>query len=216
MALVLASAVAAAGRSVLLVDAALEPDLLTWSHKGYGTPYLRVRRAADEKQMGALAAEARRRGVCVIIDTGRQPGMIAAGALIADRLIIPVRLSPLPALAAISTDAMLTDAATDWTAPLRRFLVATAIVPIPSRVARAVEAIVASTATPRLPVGLGLRAAYEAPFLGGATLFDLVDEEAPGLFRARQEALSLAAAVGLLDRFEQRAFQSRLAPQASS
>ena len=70
--------------------------------------------------------------------------------------------------------------------------------PIPSRVARAVEDLILASPTPRLPVGLSLRAAFEAPFLSGGSLFTLADDEAPSLDRARAEAAMLAYEVGLL------------------
>ena len=110
----------------------------------------------------------------------------------------PPRFSPLSAHAALATERLLTAEAgkgrrnRDWS------LVATAITTIPSRVARLVETIIAESELARLDIGLVLRAAYEAPFLHGGTIFSLSDDIAPGLDRARAEAATLAYESGIL------------------
>ena len=129
-----------------------------------------------------------------------QPGFIgtALAAKLADRTLIPVRFSPLSAYAALATERLLAAETgkgrrnRDWS------LVATAITTIPSRVARLVETIIAESELARLDIGLVLRAAYEAPFLHGGTIFSLSNEIAPGLDRARAEAATLAYETGIL------------------
>ena len=112
--------------------------------------------------------------------------------------VIPVRFSPLSAYAALATERLLAAEVgkgrrnRDWS------LVATGVTNIPSRVARLVETIVAESQLAKLDIGLVLRAAYEAPFLHGGTIFSLSDEIAPGLDRARAEAASLAYETGIL------------------
>ncbi len=63
----------------------------------------------------------------------------------------------------------------------------------------------AESATARLPIGLVRRAAYDAPFLFGGTIFTLEDEVAPGLGRARAEAASLAYEIGILGARQEKA-----------
>lgn len=52
--------------------------------------------------------------------------------------------------------------------------------------------------TPKLARGLAQRAAFEAPFLYGGTIFSLPDALAPGLHRAREDANALACSLRLL------------------
>ncbi|MCK5934568.1 MAG: chromosome partitioning protein ParA [Fulvimarina manganoxydans] len=198
LALMIASVVARCERPVTLLDAAPDPDLHLWVRKGFGISDLKVKRVERVKELADMVEDARRRERCVVVDAGREAPMIAQAASICDRFAVPVRLSPASAIAAIGTDRLLDGLKGRARDRGRRLFVANAVTLIPSRVARAVEAIVASSATPRLPIGLSLRAAYEAPFLGGGTLFDLMDEEAPGLARAQSEAFELTAALGLV------------------
>ncbi|MDY8108591.1 chromosome partitioning protein ParA [Fulvimarina sp. 2208YS6-2-32] len=214
LALTAASAAACSEGRVVLVDAAHDPDLALWARKGFGTPDIDVIRAERAAGLPGILNDASNRGHLVVVDAGRDPATIARVAALCDRLVIPVRLSPASALAVIATERHLDECGGRAADRHRRILVANAITPIPSRVARAVEAIVASSATRRLEVGLGLRAAYEAPFLGGGTLFDLMDEDAPGLVRARAEAMALAVALGLSDRRYREAAPVRAAEPA--
>lgn len=198
LALMIASVAARCERPVVLLDAAPDPDLHLWARKGFGTSDLKVKRVERIKDLPDMVEDARRQDRCVIVDAGREPATIGRAAALCDRFAVPVRLSPASAIAAIGTDRLLDGLKGRARDRGRRLFVANAVTLIPSRVARAVEAIVASSATPRLPIGLGLRAAYEAPFLGGGTLFDLMDEEAPGLARAQSEAFDLTVALGLV------------------
>jgi hypothetical protein len=200
LALTLAGVAAAADIPVVLIDAARDHDLLDWSRKGNCPSKVTVESADDETTMERLVRAARRRGDLAIIDAGTDPDAIRSAAKLSDRTLIPVRFSPLSAYAAIATDRMLAADAgkgrrgRDWA------FAASAVTTIPSRIARVVESVIQQSATPRLEIGLVLRAAYEAPFLHGGTIFNLADEIAPGLDRARAEAATLAYEIGILGR----------------
>jgi chromosome partitioning protein len=122
--------------------------------------------------------------------------MLQAAKRLADTVLIPLRFSPLSAFAAAMTDRLL--AKEPGGASERRCFVATAIAQIPSRIARAVEVEVERSTTERFPIGLAQRAAYEAPFMFGGTVFNLDDGIAPGLARAQDEARAMAAELGVL------------------
>lgn len=198
LALTLAGVAAAADIPVVLIDAARDKDLVAWAAKGQCPAKITVEVADDEATMERLVRAARRRGDLAIIDAGDDAETIRTAAKLADRTLIPVRFSPLSAHAAIATERMLAADAgkgrrsRDWA------LAATAITNIPSRVARLVETIIQESEIARLDIGLVLRAAYEAPFLHGGTIFSLSDDIAPGLDRARAEAATLAYESGIL------------------
>ncbi|TFF19166.1 chromosome partitioning protein ParA [Jiella endophytica] len=200
MALTLASVAAAADIPVLLIDAARDGDIADWATRNAVPTKLWVERARDEATIEKLVRAGRRRGDLVVIDAGDEAATIRAGARLADRAVIPVRFSPASAFYAVETDRLLNEdagrgrRARDWC------FVASAVATIPSRIARGVEAIIEASQTPRLPIGLVQRAAYEAPFLFGGTIFTLEDAAAPGLDRARAEAASLAYEIGILGR----------------
>lgn len=198
LAMTLAGVAAAAGMPVTIVDAARDADLTEWAGKAGCPSKIRVVRETSHAEIESILRGARRRGDGVIIDCGSDPELLQFAERMADRTLIPVRFSPLSAFAAISTDRLF-DSVADIGRPNReRAFVASAITPIHSRIARAVEGLIEKSATRRLPVGLSMRAAYEAPFLSGGTLFTLDDAEAPGLDRARAEAAMLAYEVGIL------------------
>lgn len=202
LALTLAAVAAAAEIPVVLIDAARDRDLVAWSRKP-GTPTgLTVEEADDEMSLERLVRAARRRGDVAVIDAGDDAGLICAGARLSDRALIPVRFSPLSAYAAVATDRMLAADAMKGRRGRDIAFVASAVTTIPSRVARSIEAMIEASETPRLTIGLVQRAAYEAPFLNGGTLFTLDEAFAPGLDRARAEAASLAYEVGLLGRLQ--------------
>lgn len=200
LALTLAGVAAAADIPVFLIDASRDRDVMTWASKGHCPSKITVEAADDEIAIERLVRAARRRGDMAIIDAGDASETIRAAARLSDRTLIPVRFSPLSAYAAIATDRMLAADANkgrrgrDWA------FAASAVTTIPSRVARSIEAVIQQSNTPRLEVGLVLRAAYEAPFLHGGTIFTLGDDIAPGLDRARAEAASLAFEIGILGR----------------
>ncbi|KQT66197.1 MULTISPECIES: hypothetical protein [unclassified Aureimonas] len=200
LALTLAGVAAAADIPVVLIDAARDRDIVAWSQKGDRPSKITVESADDETTMERLVRAARRRGDLAIIDAGTSPEAIRSAAKLADRSLIPVRFSPLSAYAAIATDRMLAAdlgkgrRGRDWA------FTASAVTTIPSRIARVIETVVQQSGTPRLEIGLVLRAAYEAPFLHGGTIFNLADEIAPGLDRARAEAATLAYEIGILGR----------------
>ncbi|KQT45297.1 chromosome partitioning protein ParA [Aureimonas sp. Leaf454] len=200
LALTIAGVAAAADIPVVLIDAARDHDLLDWSRKGACPSKITVETAEDEATMERLVRAARRRGDLAIIDAGTSVEAIRSAAKLSDRTLIPVRFSPLSAYAAIETDRILTADAgkgrrgRDWA------FAASAVTTIPSRIARVVESVIQQSQTPRLEIGLVLRAAYEAPFLHGGTIFNLTDEIAPGLDRARAEAATLAYEIGILGR----------------
>jgi chromosome partitioning protein len=198
LALTLAGVAAAADIPVVLIDAARDQDLVAWAAKGGCPAKITVEAAGDEATLERLVRAARRRGDLAIIDAGDTAETIRSAARLADRTLVPVRFSPLSAHAALATERLLAAEAgkgrrnRDWS------LVATAVTTIPSRVARLVEAIIADSNLAKLDIGLVLRAAYEAPFLHGGTIFSLSDAIAPGLDRARAEAATLAYEVGIL------------------
>lgn len=198
LALTLAGVAAAADIPVFLIDASRDRDIMTWAAKGNCPSKITVEAAEDEIAIERLVRAARRRGDIAIIDAGDASDTIRAAARLSDRTLIPVRFSPLSAYAAVATDRMLATEANkgrrgrDWA------FAASAVTAIPSRVARSIEAVIEQSATPRLEIGLVLRAAYEAPFLHGGTIFNLSDAIAPGLDRARAEAASLAFEIGIL------------------
>lgn len=200
LALTLASVAAAAGIPVLLVDASRDGDLVHWARKPGRPGILSVEEARDEVSVERLMRGARRRGDLAILDCGDDSAIIRCGARLADRALVPVRFSPLSVCAGIVTDRFLAEEAAIGAPGRDRFFVATEITVIASRIARAIETMLGESDTPRLNVGLSQRAAYEAPFLHGGTIFTLDDALAPGLDRARAEAAVLAYEAGLLGR----------------
>ncbi|EAU42602.1 ParA-like protein [Fulvimarina pelagi HTCC2506] len=198
LAMTLAGVAAAANIPVTVIDAARDADLADWAAKPGCPGKIRVIRENDLNAIESILRGARRRGESVIIDCGSDRKILRFAERMADRTLIPVRFSPLSAFAALSTDRLF-DATAEAGRPGReRAFVASAITPIHSRIARAVETMIEKSTTRRLPVGLSMRAAYEAPFLSGGTLFTLEDAEAPSLDRARAEAAMLAYEVGIL------------------
>ena len=198
LALTLAGVAAAADIPVVLIDAARDKDLVGWAAKGACSAKITVEAADDEATIERLVRAARRRGDLAIIAAGDVAETIRIAAKLADRTLIPVRFSPLSAYAALATERLLAAETgkgrrnRDWS------LVATGVTNIPSRVARLVETIIGDSELAKLDIGLVLRAAYEAPFLHGGTIFSLSDEIAPGLDRARAEAATLAYETGIL------------------
>ncbi|GGD85795.1 hypothetical protein GCM10011390_00440 [Aureimonas endophytica] len=192
----LASAAAAAGLPVMLIDGAPDKDLVAWSNK-IGQP-ARIEVAYCEKpvRLESLVQEGIDRRALVVIDAGRTLDMLRTGARLADTVLVPVRFSPLSAFAAAATDQFLTSG--NRSNSTRHAFVATAVTQIPSRIARAVEMHLDSRPTERLPIGLSQRAAYEAPFMYGGTIFTLDEEEAPGLLKAQEEAIALATELDAL------------------
>jgi chromosome partitioning protein len=197
VALTLASATAAAGVPVLLLDASPGMDLATWSAKSGSQPGLEVLRCHSPEILEQAVSLGSRRGALVLIDAGTSPRMLLSAAECADTVLIPLRLSPLSAFSAVATDTFLARNLRDAEDKQIAF-VATAIAQIPSRVARAVEERMMRSPTPKLAQGLAQRAAFEAPFLYGGTIFSLPDVLAPGLHRAREDANALARALCLL------------------
>ncbi|MCE7030831.1 chromosome partitioning protein ParA [Jiella avicenniae] len=203
--LALASVAAAADIPVLVIDAARDGDLAAWAEQAGRPAKITVERSRDEATIEKLVRAARKRGDLVVIDAGDEAATIRLGAKLSDRAVIPVRFSPVSASYAIETDRLLGKDAgrgrrsRDWC------FVASAVATIPSRIARSVEAIIEASETARLPIGLVQRAAYEAPFLFGGTIFTLDEEQAPSLDRARAEAASLAYEIGILGKREGRA-----------
>ncbi len=190
LALTLAAAVECLGTEVLLIDAARRPDIVQWSARPGCPRGIEVARATRSDQLEELVHLGRRGRRFVIIDAGVDEAVLAEAAALSAMSVIPVRFSPLSASAASETDAMLRQAPAGR-APRRRALVATGITPIPSRIARQVERDLANCGGFRLPAGLGLRAAFEAPFLLGGTIYNLSDADAPGLASARQDAAAV-------------------------
>ena len=195
--LALASAAAASGVPVIVVDASKDMDLVNWSVKSGTTQSIQVLRCEGATAIDQAVSRGVSRGALVIIDAGTKPETLLHGARCADTVLIPVRFSPLSAYAAAATDIFLT-AKLDSAAKRRVAFVATCITQIPSRIARSVEDRLARSATRKLSCGLAQRAAFEAQFLYGGTLFSLTDAQAPGLLRARDDARSLAAELQLL------------------
>ncbi|WP_156381409.1 chromosome partitioning protein ParA [Aurantimonas sp. Leaf443] len=192
LALTLASVAAAAGVPVLLVDASRDRDLSVWAAKPGRPDGLDVVSPETGGQLQQAIRAGRDAGALILLDAGSKPEILRFSRRVADFLLIPVRFSPLSTFAAVATDRLVapeTPAETD----LPRAFVASAITQIPSRIARIVEGSLALRQTERLAAGLCQRAAYEAPFLYGGTIFTLVDEQAPGLRRAQAEAIDLMA-----------------------
>lgn len=189
LALTLATVVERLGTDVLLVDGARRPDLSLWAERPGCPKGIEVARITKPRQLDEVVHLGRRSRRFVVIDAGVCDTMLAEAASVSAMAIIPVRFSPLSASAAAETDAML--AARGERAPRRRALVATGITAIPSRIARRVERDLTACQGFRLPAGLGLRAAFEAPFLAGGTIYNLTDEDAPGLASARQDAAAV-------------------------
>ncbi len=189
LALTLAGALADAGCSVLIIDAARNPDLLRWSHRPGRPDLISVARCADSETLRDLVHQGRRQGRTVVIDAGFKRDRLRTAFELSRMALVPVRFSPLSVAAAIETDQLIDQ--TDRRRPGGRAFVATAVTQIPSRIARAVELQLRERRTVRLPAGLSLRAAFEAPFLIGGTVHTLGDDEAPGLDRARVEAENL-------------------------
>ncbi|MBB3999014.1 chromosome partitioning protein ParA [Aureimonas pseudogalii] len=198
LALTLAGVAAAADIPVVLIDGARDKDLVEWAARPGRPAGIAVEIADDEMTLERLVRAARRRGELAVIDAGDHAELIRAGARLADRALIPVRFSPLSAYAALATDRLLRAEAgrgrrdRDWA------FAASAVTTIPSRIARSIEGMIEQSPTPRLQTGLVLRAAYEAPFLHGGTLFNLADDLVPGIDRARVEAATLAYEIGIL------------------
>ncbi len=208
LALTLAAVGAAADIPVVLIDAARDGDLVDWANKGHVPAKITVERARDTGTIERLVRAARRRGDIAIIDAGDEEATIRAGAMLADRALIPVRFSPLSACSALATDQILAQDTGLGRRERDRCFVASAVTAISSRIARAIETMIETSETRRLDIGLVQRAAYEAPFLLGGTIFTLEYEMAPGLDRARAEAASLAYEIGILGR----RVESRTAP----
>lgn len=204
VALTLASVAAAADIPILLIDAARDGDLAAWASRAGRPAKITVERCRDEATIEKLVRTARKRGDLVVIDAGDEAATIRLGAKLSDRAVIPVRFSPLSASYAVETDRILARDAGRGRRTRDRCFVASAVATIPSRIARSVEAIIGESETARLPIGLVQRAAYEAPFLHGGTIFTLDEDHAPGLDRARAEAASLAYEIGILGRREER------------
>ncbi|WP_019996757.1 hypothetical protein [Aureimonas ureilytica] len=198
LALALASVASAADIPVVLIDASRDKDIAAWGAKPGRPERCTVEIADDEMALERLVRAARRRGEVAIIDAGDNADLLRAGARLADKALIPVRFSPLSAYAALATDQLLRMEAgkgrrdRDWA------FVASAVTTIPSRIARSIETMIERSPTPRLETGLVQRAAYEAPFMHGGTLFNLTEEHVSGLDRAQTEATMLAYEVGLL------------------
>lgn len=104
VALTLASAAAAAGVPVLLLDASPGMDLATWSAKSGLQPGLEVLRCHSPEILQRTVSLGSRRGTLVLIDAGTSPRMLLAAAECADTVLIPLRLSPLSAFSAVATD----------------------------------------------------------------------------------------------------------------
>lgn len=189
LALTLAGALADAGCSVMLVDAARTPDLVRWSHRPGCPDLITVARCADNDRLADLVQAARRQGRSVVIDAGFKRDRIRAAVELSRMALVPVRFSPLSVAAAIETDRLIDQM--ERRKPGGRAFVASAVTPIPSRIARAVEGQLRERRTIRLPAGLSLRAAFEAPFLIGGTVHTLTEDQAPGLVKARAEAENL-------------------------
>ncbi|WP_152045586.1 chromosome partitioning protein ParA [Aureimonas psammosilenae] len=196
LALTIASAAASAGVSVLLVDAGPDGDLSSWAAKPGRPNGIELVQCDKPSRLAALVNDGIDRQMLVVIDAGRTQDMLRAGARVADTVLVPVRFSPLSALAAAATDQFLSLETKD--SEIRQAFVATAIAQIPSRIARAVEKQMENRPTERLPIGLAQRAAFEAPFMYGGTIFTLTEKQAPGLVRAQAEARALAAELDAL------------------
>ncbi|GGD21838.1 hypothetical protein GCM10011335_25990 [Aureimonas glaciei] len=181
---------------MFLIDAGNTHDLSTWASKPGKPIQIEVAKCEKTNQLAGLVREGIERRAVVIIDAGTRPEVLRAATRLAATVLIPLRFSPLSAFAAALTDQLLATELEGTTK--RRCFVATAIAQIPSRIARAVEAEVERSTTERFPVGLAQRAAYEAPFMFGGTLFTLSDDTAPGIARAQDEARAMAANLGVL------------------
>ena len=209
VALTLASVAAAADIPVVVIDAARDGDLAAWAKLAGLPTKITVERGRDEATIEKLVRAARKRGDLVVIDAGDEEATIRMAAKLADRAVIPVRFSPVSASYAVETDRLLGKDAGRGRRARDRCFVASAVATIPSRIARSVEAIIEASETARLPIGLVQRAAYEAPFLYGGTIFTLDEDQAPGLDRARAEAASLAYEIGILGAREGKARPAR-------
>ncbi|MCW4114930.1 chromosome partitioning protein ParA [Aurantimonas sp. MSK8Z-1] len=216
LALTLASVAAAAEIPVILVDGARDADLLTWSALAGRPSLITVERVGDVGAMERLVRAGRRDGSLVILDCGDRADFIKAGARLSDRAIIPLRFSPLSAYAALATEMLLASDAKHGRRGRDWCLAASAVATIPSRVARAVEAIVSQSVASKISIGLTSRAAYEAPFIHGGTIFTLEDIKAPGLDRSRAEAACFAYEVGILGRIPRSAINSYVLLRAAA
>ena len=197
LALTLASVAAAADIPVLLIDAARDWDLVTWGRKPGRPAGIEVVRCEGLAEMEPLVRAGTERHALVLIDAGTKPDVLRQAARLARTVMIPVRFSPLSSYAAAATDIFLSAEAKQFPGRRQAF-VATSIAQTPSRIARAVEDRLARRSTERLPTGLAQRAAFEAPFLCGGTIFTLTDAQAPGLARAQGDAAALAVELGIL------------------
>lgn len=204
LALSLASVAAAADIPVLLVDAANDWDLMTWAAKPGRPERMEVVRCDHVAKLEEIVRTGLDRHALVIIDGGTRPETLRLAARLADTVLIPLRFSPLSSYAAAATDIFLS-AETKKAPQKRQAFVASCIAQIPSRIARAVEDKLARRTTERLPTGLAQRAAFEAPFLFGGTIFTLTDAQSPGLLRAQADAASMAVELGIL-KYETPAF----------
>ena len=197
LALTLASVAAAADMPVLLIDAAKDWDLVTWAKKAGRPSEIDVVRCDEVAKLDDLVRSGRDRHALVVIDAGSNPDMLRRAARLAETVLVPLRLSPLSSYAAAATDIFLAAQTAKYPGKRQAF-VATAIAQIPSRIARAVEEKLSRRTTERLPTGLAQRAAFEAPFLYGGTIFTLKGSQAPGLERAQEDASALALELGVL------------------
>lgn len=197
VALTLASVAAAADIPVVLVDASGSAQLAGWAEKQGMPDSLQFEETTDIQSIARTVSEARQRGAIVIIDAGEQEETLRAMASLADRALIPVRFSPLSAYSALVTDQLLAADARLGIQRGDRCFVASAVTAIGSGIARSIEAIIGTSDTMRLPVGLSQCAAHEAPFVHGGTIFTLDHATLPDLDRTRAEAASFAYAVGI-------------------
>lgn len=197
LALSLASVAAAADIPVMLIDAANDWDLMTWAAKPGRPAGIEVVRCDQTSKLEELVRAGEARHALVLIDGGTRPETLRQAARFAETVLIPVRFSPLSSYAAAATDIFLS-AETKKTPGKRQAFVASCIAQIPSRIARAVEDRLSRRSTERLPTGLAQRAAFEAPFLFGGTVFTLTDAQSPGLARAQSDAAALAVELGIL------------------
>lgn len=199
LALTLASAAAAAGRTVTIVEASRNGDLARWANLPGCPRAITVAHCHSILDMERATREALLRGSTVIVDPGTKEDRLRMAARSADIALVPVRFSPLSAYWAAQTERLLR-AERELGRPRRHAFVATAISQIPSRIARAMEASLDLSEAERLPAGLALRAAFEAPFQFGGTIFTLGLDTAPGLSRAREDASAVASALGAFAR----------------
>lgn len=201
-ALILASAFAADGYRVHIIDADRSGRLARWAQVG-AKPAGITASQADEKTMRAEIDRAKAAAEVVLIDVEGSANLSVAMAIThADAVIVPANPSAPDVEDAVSTVALIRDLQSG-----RR--------PIPhallwSRVSTAIRsremvALAAQVAEGGIPV-LGQvydRTAYKALFSFATTLDQLPPAEVPGLAKAQAEAADLASAVVELIRTSQ-------------